>query len=308
MRAPANLQEMIVSSEAKRTLVKSPPELWSEVSDADSLARHLDGLQQIAITRVEPETAVEWEAEGASGSVRLQPSGFGTKVTLSLSRELTETVAPQTAPEPAVAEPAMAEPELALPEPEPAEPEPEPVVELAEPEPAIEPEPPAIEAAVEREPEPAADEADAAQPTEPLAGAQPEPVATPEPPKRPGFFARLFKPQRERAVTIEAEPEPDAAVEPGPEIAAVEAEPAAEPQADPVEPQAEAVEPQAGVEIEPAATGEPEPAHDPAGPPAASVTADLAALEAEMAQQDEAMLTAMLDRLGAAHHRPFSRG
>jgi hypothetical protein len=27
-----------------------------------------------------------------------------------------------------------------------------------------------------------------------------------------------------------------------------------------------------------------------------------------MAEQDGQLLTAMLDRLGAAHHRPFSRG
>jgi hypothetical protein len=65
-----------------RTLVKSPPELWSECSDAASLGRHLDGFGEIRITRLEPETAVAWEGEQVSGTVRLEPSGWGTKVIL----------------------------------------------------------------------------------------------------------------------------------------------------------------------------------------------------------------------------------
>ena len=46
-----------------------------------ALARHLGELGEIRITRVEPEKRVEWEAEDASGSVLLKPSGWGTKVT-----------------------------------------------------------------------------------------------------------------------------------------------------------------------------------------------------------------------------------
>ncbi len=69
--------------EASRTLVKSPPELWAECSDAASLARHLGGFGEIRITRLEPETAVAWEGEHVRGTVRLEPSGWGTKVTLS---------------------------------------------------------------------------------------------------------------------------------------------------------------------------------------------------------------------------------
>src|SRR5215216_3010919 len=67
--------------EAKRTLVKSPPELWAELSDADALARHLGEFGEIRITRTQPESVVEWEGDLASGSVRLEPSGWGTKVT-----------------------------------------------------------------------------------------------------------------------------------------------------------------------------------------------------------------------------------
>ena len=91
--------------EAKRTLVKSPPEIWAEVSDAGALARHLGEFGEIRITRTQPESVVEWEGDLASGCVRLEASGWGTKVTLT-------------------AEPVVAEPEPA-PEPEP-QPEPEP--------------------------------------------------------------------------------------------------------------------------------------------------------------------------------------
>jgi hypothetical protein len=68
---------------ATRTLVKSPPELWAECSDAASLARHLGQFGEIRITRLEPETAVAWEGEHASGTVRLEPSGWGTRVVLT---------------------------------------------------------------------------------------------------------------------------------------------------------------------------------------------------------------------------------
>ncbi len=104
------------SLQASRRLVKSPPELWAEVSDAASLARHLGEVGEITITRLEPETTVAWEGEHASGTVELAPAGWGTAVTL--------TAEPATIAEP-----------TAAPEPEPA-PEPAP-----EPEPAAEPQP-----------------------------------------------------------------------------------------------------------------------------------------------------------------------
>jgi hypothetical protein len=70
--------------EASRTLVKSPPELWAELSDQESLAGHLaEPFGEIRITRLEPETAVAWEGERASGTVRIEPSGWGTRVTLT---------------------------------------------------------------------------------------------------------------------------------------------------------------------------------------------------------------------------------
>ena len=89
--------------EAKRTLVKSPPELWAELSDMSALARHLGEFGEIRITRTEPESVVEWEGDLASGSVRLEPSGWGTKVTLTALPVMGD------AP-PAVEEPVLEEP------------------------------------------------------------------------------------------------------------------------------------------------------------------------------------------------------
>jgi hypothetical protein len=89
--------------EAKRTLVKSPPELWAELSDLSALARHLGEFGEIRITRTEPETVVEWEGDLASGSVRLEPSGWGTKVTLTALPVVTDP--PEPEPEPVVVEP-----------------------------------------------------------------------------------------------------------------------------------------------------------------------------------------------------------
>ncbi len=133
-----------------RTLVKSPPELWNEVSEVESLAQHLGEFGEVAISRLDPEHTVAWEGEHARGTVELEESGWGTKVTLSADLAVVEP-GPEPEPEP--------EPE---PDPEP-EPEsvtavvktpwyrrmfgrrPEPTVEaIAEPEPALvapEPEP-----------------------------------------------------------------------------------------------------------------------------------------------------------------------
>ncbi len=59
------------------------PELWAECSDAASLARHLGAFGEIRITQLEPETAVAWEGAAASGTVALEPAGWGTRVTLT---------------------------------------------------------------------------------------------------------------------------------------------------------------------------------------------------------------------------------
>jgi hypothetical protein len=200
--------------QSSRTLVKSAPELWSECSDAASLARHLGAFGEIRITKLEPETAVAWEGAAASGTVRLETSGWGTRVTLTVTEE-------ERAAEPVAAEPVAAEPE---PEPDPVTVEPEPVA--AEPEPvaeapeavAAEPEP----LAAEPEPEPAAEERES------------EPVSVVAAPRR-GMFAR-FRLFRRKAgahapepLMIEvAEPEPEPVIDAEPEPVA-EAEPIPEP-------------------------------------------------------------------------------
>ena len=86
---------------AKRTLVKSPPELWSELSEVERLARHLGAFGEIKITKLEPERTVAWEGEGASGTVSIEPSGWGTKVVLTATIEGEE---PVPEPEPVVEE------------------------------------------------------------------------------------------------------------------------------------------------------------------------------------------------------------
>jgi hypothetical protein len=167
--------------QSSRTLVKSAPELWAECSDAASLARHLGAFGEIRITKLEPETAVAWEGAAASGTVKLESSGWGTRVTLTVKEEAVAPPAPVAAP----AEPEReAEPE-ATSEPEPAATAPEAVPRrgifarfrlfrrrpAAEPEPnAPEPEPESLpvavmESAPEPEPQPA-----------PVAAAPPEPA------------------------------------------------------------------------------------------------------------------------------------
>jgi len=106
---------------AERRLVKSSPELWSEVSDQESLGRRLDAFGEIRITGTDPESTVAWEGDAASGTVAIESAGWGTKVTLTVEVEDLPAAVPaatETAPPAEVA----AEPE---PQPEP-EPTPQP--------------------------------------------------------------------------------------------------------------------------------------------------------------------------------------
>jgi hypothetical protein len=220
-------------------LVKSPPELWAECSDASSLARHLGEFGEIRITRLEPETAVAWEGEDVSGTVRLEPSGWGTRVILTVQR--TEVRAARLVPVPDL-------------EPEP-ESEPEP-----EPEPAPEPLPPAAG-------EPVHDEAATAEHVIEF-----EPEWPAEVPVKLGFFARLFGRRRRLAVHEPAH------VEAAPEPVTVRARPKPEPRAVPL-------------------VSRPKPKPITTAP----------APESEPTEDATAALTAALDSLGQAHHRPFSR-
>jgi hypothetical protein len=246
---------------AQRTLVKSPPELWAEISDVSTLARHLGEFGEIRITRLEAETTVVWEGDRARGTVNLEPSGWGTKVTLTA-----EAIAAETVVEPEAE--AQAEPE---PEPE-AQAEPEP-----EPEPEAQAEP---EAEAEAEPEP-----------------EPEPVAVEGPAPRRGLFARMLgRLGRRSAPEAQA---PPAATEP---VAKADTRPATGPA-----PELDAIHTPTVAAPEPEAEPEPEP--EPVAEAEAPAPIAEPALEGEItAERVEAVLVGVLDDLGSAHHRPFSRG
>jgi hypothetical protein len=258
---------------AQRTLVKSPPELWDELSEVERLARHLDAFGEIKITKLEPEHTVAWEGEHASGTVSIEPSGWGTKVVLTA--ELAEDGGP--------AEP---DPDH-QPEPSPAEPEQpesvgvEPVEDV---EPAVAEIPPAAALAYDAAGAPAAG-AEHARPADPPAE---------RPRRRRGFWARLFagwlvpEERLNRAAAMPREERLLAALDP----------PAEEPQAESAEYQLLPAEEEAVVEAAeppepPPAEPQPEPADDASS-----------AMDPDDARN---VLEATLDALGSAHHRPYSR-
>jgi hypothetical protein len=263
---------------AQRTLVKSPPELWAELSDLEALARHLGEFGEIRITRLEPETTVAWEGDRARGTVELEPAGWGTKVTITA--ELAAAEAPTVAIEALAGEPVAAEPVAA-----------EPVAEAP---------PPGAE---EEAPEPIAVEPVAPEPEPDPPAAEPLP-SMPGPEPRTGFFARLFGRRKNEQPAV-AEPEPIAEPEP---VAVAEPEPA--PAAEP-EPVAVAERELAPVpEPESVAVAEPEPGPAAEPDPVAPAEPDPVAPGAETldGERAQAILTGVLDDLGSAHHRPFSRG
>jgi hypothetical protein len=249
---------------ASRTLVKSPPELWAECSDAASLARHLDRFGEIRITRLDPETAVAWEGESARGTVRIEPAGWGTKVILTAVEVAGKVAEVVEEPAEVIEEPAVLDGPAVVPE--------EPAVavepEIAEPDPEV----------VEADAEPAAD-----------------------PPARRRRFARLLGFLRGPEPTRDPEPptpdEPAGAPDPP-----LPAEPAPPPRRPRVA-RATATEAPATIATEaPATTAEPS-----ATAPASSATAPEPPAAAPEPPVTEAALTAALDSLGQAHHRPYSR-
>ena len=69
--------------EVTRTLVKSPPELWAEL-EAGCLE---SAVGEVRVEPMQPERALRWSADGASGGALLEPSSWGTKVTLTAEVE-----------------------------------------------------------------------------------------------------------------------------------------------------------------------------------------------------------------------------
>ena len=69
--------------EAKRTLVKSGPELWAELSDPAALARHLEPFGAVRRrARGRGVVSSPGRASGLGAASRSEPSGWGTRVTL----------------------------------------------------------------------------------------------------------------------------------------------------------------------------------------------------------------------------------
>jgi len=294
----------MISSEVQRTLVKSPPELWAELSDPVALSRHLGELGEIRIIRTEPERTVEWAAENTTGTVSIKPSAWGTNVKLTVTREIAEApLEPEHTPS-AEAEPEPEHTPSLAPEPEhtpSAEAEPEHTPSLApapEHTPSLAPAPTTFEPEIEREP-------------------------------RRGFFARLFGlRRREYPVQIEASAGVATAE---PLLASSEQTATVEQPADPPEETAvlkrSSAPPDAFAAVRRAlaptsfALTDPFATHISARPtPEAAeierrtqerelgdISAELMAAEEVAAEEVTAVLTAVLDRLGAAHHRPFSR-
>ena len=73
----------MASVEVSRTLVKSGPELWEELR-GDRLGEALGGAE---VQPTEHERVLSWRAEGAAGTAVLEPSSWGTKVTLTAEVE-----------------------------------------------------------------------------------------------------------------------------------------------------------------------------------------------------------------------------
>jgi hypothetical protein len=167
--------------EAARRLVKSPPELWAEVSDVAALARHLGEFGEIRITRTEPEALVEWAGDHVSGTVRLDPSGWGTKVTLTA--EAPRPPDPPAPPDPPRPPDPPAPPEPAPPPPPAPPPEPADLPLPPEPPPAaaVEPARPHWLARVLRWRRAAVPDPELAREPEP----EPEPELVPDPEPQP---------------------------------------------------------------------------------------------------------------------------
>ncbi|MEA2346319.1 MAG: hypothetical protein QOG62_106 [Thermoleophilaceae bacterium] len=76
--------------QVSRTLVKSPPELWTEL-EGDALQ---EAIGDVTVRTTEPERALAWEAKGVRGTAVIEPSGWGTKVTLTAEiAELEQVIA-----------------------------------------------------------------------------------------------------------------------------------------------------------------------------------------------------------------------
>jgi len=92
-----------METKAKRTLVKSPPELWELADDLARMETWMGGLVgsgapvQIEVTERVPERSLAWRNaeshEAARLAVALAVSGFGTAVEITAARRNADPVA-----------------------------------------------------------------------------------------------------------------------------------------------------------------------------------------------------------------------
>jgi hypothetical protein len=291
---------------AKRTLVKSPPELWEELSEVQRLAKHLGAFGEITITKLEPEHTVAWEGEHASGTVSIEPSGWGTKVILTA-----ELAANGDPPEPGAdhaGEPAGAGEEAAGDIAEKEATADEPAGDIAETDATSE----ELAAHLDAAHPPAGEIPPAAALTfdpaaAPATGAGPRTGAdarTPPPRRRRGFWSRLFG-----GWLVPGERLNRTAVEPPHEAPTITATPELDEESTEDQPPDESGEVPSvpatetpGADVEPADRLAEE---KPECPPDEPTQEAPSAIDREGAR---AVLEEILDALGSAHHRPYSRG
>ena len=63
--------------ELERTLVKSPPELWTEIGSEEALRRWLG---DVTVHSAEAPGRLEWDRSDSAGVIELEASGWGTRV------------------------------------------------------------------------------------------------------------------------------------------------------------------------------------------------------------------------------------
>jgi hypothetical protein len=89
-----------MKSQLKRTLVKSPPELWELADDVPRMEGWMAGLVgtpnpvPVTVTDRDPRRVLAWRASGADVNarveLRLTETGFGTSVSITVDQSHTE--------------------------------------------------------------------------------------------------------------------------------------------------------------------------------------------------------------------------
>ncbi len=92
-----------MSCTARRTLVKSAPELWELADDLERMESWLGDVAGVPVARVEvtqrePEQRLAWQASGVAIALELAEGTFGTSVKVTASRKTPESAGESEAP------------------------------------------------------------------------------------------------------------------------------------------------------------------------------------------------------------------